>query len=1065
MKKTTKLFLMYALALMLVFAPNAAYALSLTSVVANDDSEDGDGVDSTDTLTITFDEDVQNKADVTASNVDSFFTLSGSKTWPSVSTVAWSAVGGGSGSGVLTITFGTTSGTIDKGDTLTPETDDADYTFIDDDDEDITSTDKTILGSFDRQWDNYDDTSYIDSANDIFVDGDYAYVANGADGVLTLDVSDQAGMTIGDTVTLSDDADAIYVEGDYAYVCAEGKLYVVDVADPEDIDDTNNDTTEGDCLELVADSEYVYIADGDKGLSIFEINDDDVTEVGDGGFDGGWDGDVVDIFVEGNYAYLAVDDADNGLVVVDISSPSALTADDVVDMIETDADATGVFVDGDYAYVTIGSEGLQVFDISDPTNIKDKDTDENVIDSSGGNANAVYFSDRYAFVADKDNGIKVVKVTSGSIATSVSEDIDFDLGTDQCVSVFVDDGWAYLACEESGVFSVNVDDISSGGSGDGPDYTDGDLYVYAAYEGDDSDGSREKPYAAIQDAIDAASKNDEIMVFPGVYEEEITIDVEGLTLTGVGPSFVTIRGDGDATVTIDEDDVTFKGFTVSEGDEGIYVKGGDEIVIKNNVIIDTVDYGIHVDDIDTDIINNTIVQNDGSGVYVEGDPVLEIRNNIFAENGEYGLEGDDGTADDNATLGYNLYYGNDTSARSNFTSATGDVTTDPEFEDEDDDDFDWGEDGWLEDFYLDSGSNAEDVGDSSSTYNDNDGSRNDMGAFGGPDGQYDDADEPEEPEEPDASASALKVTLTWDENAESDLFGYYIERSTAATSGYSQLNDEPVIGAEYEDTVTSAGTYYYRVVAVDLFEEESDPSDEAFVTTVGTTPVATQFSDVPTTSEFYTYIMDLKGDGIINGFGDGTFKPLRNVTRAEFLKMSLNAANINSSAYAAQASCFSDMVTTHPLKQYVCYAYANGYVSGSGGKFYPEREITRFEAMKILLNVNLIPDITATTSSFSDVVLAEQIRYIEKGYALGLVSGYGNGIFGPNNNILRQESAKIVSNMRAYRGLGGIYTQNCSKTCAQITTCIEAYYQQNVCGGLNLDSDADGIPCEDICAG
>lgn len=48
---------------------------------------------------------------------------------------------------------------------------------------------------------------------------------------------------------------------------------------------------------------------------------------------------------------------------------------------------------------------------------------------------------------------------------------------------------------------------------------------------------------------------------------------------------------------------------------------------------------------------------------------------------------------------------------------------------------------------------------------------------------------------------------------------------------------------------------------------------------------------------------------------------------------------------------------------------------------------------------------------------------------------------------------------------GGSFTCNCSKTCTQIQTCEEAYYQLNVCGCSRRDDDDDGIPCESLCGG
>jgi hypothetical protein len=40
---------------------------------------------------------------------------------------------------------------------------------------------------------------------------------------------------------------------------------------------------------------------------------------------------------------------------------------------------------------------------------------------------------------------------------------------------------------------------------------------------------------------------------------------------------------------------------------------------------------------------------------------------------------------------------------------------------------------------------------------------------------------------------------------------------------------------------------------------------------------------------------------------------------------------------------------------------------------------------------------------------------------------------------------------------------NCKKTCPQMSSCEEAYYQLNQCGCSIRDGDGDGVPCENIC--
>ncbi len=43
------------------------------------------------------------------------------------------------------------------------------------------------------------------------------------------------------------------------------------------------------------------------------------------------------------------------------------------------------------------------------------------------------------------------------------------------------------------------------------------------------------------------------------------------------------------------------------------------------------------------------------------------------------------------------------------------------------------------------------------------------------------------------------------------------------------------------------------------------------------------------------------------------------------------------------------------------------------------------------------------------------------------------------------------------------YVCNCAKTCTQIGSCTEAYYQLNNCGCSVRDGDNDGVPCENLC--
>jgi hypothetical protein len=73
------------------------------------------------------------------------------------------------------------------------------------------------------------------------------------------------------------------------------------------------------------------------------------------------------------------------------------------------------------------------------------------------------------------------------------------------------------------------------------------------------------------------------------------------------------------------------------------------------------------------------------------------------------------------------------------------------------------------------------------------------------------------------------ILLTWTPNAEADLLGYHVHRSTTPGSGYVQITGSPVAAATFDDATALAQTkYYYVVTAVDASLNASGFSQEAF---------------------------------------------------------------------------------------------------------------------------------------------------------------------------------------------------------------------------------------------
>lgn len=132
-------------------------------------------------------------------------------------------------------------------------------------------------------------------------------------------------------------------------------------------------------------------------------------------------------------------------------------------------------------------------------------------------------------------------------------------------------------------------------------------------------------------------------------------------------------------------------------------------------------------------------------------------------------------------------------------------------------------------------------------------------------------------------------------------------------------------------------------------------------------PVQASFDDVPSTHWAYAAVEALRSKGIMQGAEEGQFQPDRPLSRAEFAVIAVRWKQLK----AGSAHSFSDAANHWAEKEISALSQA-GIVNGyDDGLFHPNDGVTRAEAVTMLNKLmNRVPDKNAAKQSWQDVTPA-----------------------------------------------------------------------------------------------
>lgn len=122
------------------------------------------------------------------------------------------------------------------------------------------------------------------------------------------------------------------------------------------------------------------------------------------------------------------------------------------------------------------------------------------------------------------------------------------------------------------------------------------------------------------------------------------------------------------------------------------------------------------------------------------------------------------------------------------------------------------------------------------------------------------------------------------------------------------------------------------------------------ITSVSVVSFAEAYTDVTESSAYYEAVESLSKLGIVTGYEDGTYKPEETVTRAEMAALIARIQGYEETAKANANTVFTDVPSTYWASGYVAQANGQGIINGYGdGTFGPDDAVKYEEAVKMIM--------------------------------------------------------------------------------------------------------------------
>ena len=248
-----------------------------------------------------------------------------------------------------------------------------------------------------------------------------------------------------------------------------------------------------------------------------------------------------------------------------------------------------------------------------------------------------------------------------------------------------------------------------------------------------------------------------------------------------------------------------------------------------------------------------------------------------------------------------------------------------------------------------------------------------------------------------SNGSTVTLTVTPDS-------GYVLDALTVTDSRGNEIKLTAQGGNKYTFTMPSRAVTV-KASFVPLPDDTQKPCDG------GVDCPSRGFSDLGSVGTWYHEAVDyvLRND-LMGGYGNGTFGPNNNLTRAQFAQILFNQEGRPVVNYLLQ---YGDVAEGAWYTEAIRWATSQGIVGGYGnGMFGPNDNITREQLAVMLWRYAGSPAATDKELHFTDADQASGFALEALRWAVenGIISGYGNGQLAPQGLATRGQVAQMLMN-------------------------------------------------------